>query len=123
MSESPIKVVPGSNGPLGQCFDVVLPSSQKLMSCGGADAEKRARNHAVEFNNVWRKLAGPELLESCQYIDSAAPNDCDAYDENLVTITVTEKGLRDLRAAIAKAVPLAKRTKRAENPGQKGGRP
>jgi hypothetical protein len=52
--------------------------------------------------------AGPDLLESCQYFLSVAPEECqdergDVQDTDIITINVTGKALRDLRAAVAKA--------------------
>lgn len=47
-------------------------------------------------------ITGSDLLDSCNYIESCAPN---VYfnDDEIVEIQITGKGLRDLRAAIAKA--------------------
>jgi hypothetical protein len=48
--------------------------------------------------------AALDLLKACDYIDAVAPLDDPKYrDDTLVTITITEKGLRDLRRAMAKA--------------------
>lgn len=53
--------------------------------------------------------AAPELLESCEYIASIAP-DCgrtaEGDGEELLTITITARGLAELRAAIRKARPM-----------------
>jgi hypothetical protein len=46
--------------------------------------------------------AAPELLNSCDYMDSVAPVGV-IEDDELIVVTMTGKGLRDLRAAIAKA--------------------
>jgi hypothetical protein len=46
--------------------------------------------------------AAPDLLDSCDYVDSVAPAG-PIEDDDLIVVTITGKGLRDLRAAIAKA--------------------
>jgi hypothetical protein len=50
--------------------------------------------------------ASPALLESCQYVEMASEGielDGTESDDHALQITITAAGLRDLRAAIAKA--------------------
>jgi hypothetical protein len=47
-----------------------------------------------------------ELLEACEYVDYAGPTPDEMADlsyDDIVTVAMTAKGLRDLRAAIANA--------------------
>ena len=70
------------------------------------EVERKARESLAAQDRL--DEAGPDLLESCRYILSAAPDECqdergDVQDTDIITINVTGKGLRDLRAAVAKA--------------------
>ncbi len=65
------------------------------------------RQLAVCQANARLIAAAPDLLAELNYIDSAAPSDlAESHDDELVTIVVTAKAVRDFRAAIAKATPL-----------------
>jgi hypothetical protein len=52
--------------------------------------------------NAILMAAAPDLLDSCDYIESVAPIG-GVFEDELVIITITGKGLRDLRDALAKA--------------------
>ena len=56
--------------------------------------DRRARSNAI--------VSLAELWEACEYVDSAAPPcDPDIPDEALVTVTLTMRGLRQLRDAVS----------------------
>jgi len=62
---------------------------------------------APEAANARLIAAAPDLLENLQYVESVAPVEhqtyCSPSYEDVVTISITWKGLMDIRAAIAKA--------------------
>jgi hypothetical protein len=72
--------------------------------CGGGDGFVQVYGSVEQVaTQLGACNSHEELLAASNYIDSAAP-ETDGLDESeLVNITVTVKGLRDFRAAIAKA--------------------
>lgn len=62
-----------------------------------ADRRKDAGDITIRYN------AHDDLLTELSYIDGVAPDDAGMSDDEYVELTITVKGLRDLRAAIRKA--------------------
>jgi hypothetical protein len=66
----------------------------------------RMTDHRNQRANSRLIAASPALLESCQYVEMASEGielDGTESDDHALQITITAAGLRDLRAAIAKA--------------------
>jgi hypothetical protein len=58
----------------------------------------------TEKANARLIAAAPDMLDSLNYVDSIAPAGVGGKDDGeLITITMTAKGLCDLRAALRKA--------------------